>query len=124
MGKSGEFNQYAIRNLQTLFKNNEALLGKGSSAQQAAVYSKLYSGINPQDYEESFTKLQTFIDLSLDEVKIELSKVLFPVFVCLFLNMVLKNFKDEASLFFNKHKSEFVSNHKADINVLETVYDM
>ena len=29
MGKSGEFNQYAIRNLQTLFKNNEALLGKG-----------------------------------------------------------------------------------------------
>ena len=49
---------------------------------------------------------------------------MFPVFVCLFLNMVLKNFKDEASLFFNKHKSEFVSNHKADINVLETVYDM
>ncbi len=57
-------------------------------------------------------------------MKIELSKVLFPVFVCLFLNMVLKNFKEEASIFFKKHKSEFVSNHKTDINILETVYDI
>jgi hypothetical protein len=42
--------------------------------------------------------------LSLDEVKTELSKVLFPVFVCLFLNMILKSFKEEANEFFHKHK--------------------
>ena len=29
MGKSGEMEQFAIKNLQTFMKNNEALLGKG-----------------------------------------------------------------------------------------------
>jgi transcription initiation factor TFIID subunit 5 len=105
LGKSGEFSQYAIRSLQTFFKNNEAVLGKGQNAQQAAVYSKLYAGIDPSDYDESFSKLQNFIDLSLDEVKTELSKVLFPVFVCLFLNMILKNLLEPAKQFFAKHKS-------------------
>lgn len=57
MNKSGEFSQYAIRNLQAFFKNNEAILGKAQNAQQAAVYSKLYAGINASDYDESFCKL-------------------------------------------------------------------
>ena len=57
-------------------------------------------------------------------MKTELSKVLFPVFVCLFLNMILKNFKEEAASFFQKHKGQFLPSHRADISVLETVYDM
>lgn len=38
--------------------------------------------------------------------------------------MILKSFKDEASEFFHKHKGQFLPSHKADISVLETVYDM
>jgi transcription initiation factor TFIID subunit 5 len=84
----------------------------------------MYAGIHASDYDESFSKLQNFIDLSLDEVKTELSKVLFPVFVCLFLNMIMKAFNDEAKQFFQKHKGQFLPSHKADISILETVQDL
>ena len=64
-----------------------------------------------------------FIDQSLDEVKSELQKVLFPVFACLFLNMVLKKFIKEAIQFLNRHKGEFLPQHKLDVATLETITD-
>jgi len=64
----------------------------------------------PSDYTECFSKLKLFIDQSLDEVKSELVRVLFPIFVCLFLNMVKKTFMTEALEFLNTNKADFLPN--------------
>ena len=84
----------------------------------------MYKGNQPSDYTECFNKLKTFIEQSLDEVRSELDRVLFPIFVCLFLNMVLKKFLVEALEFLNTNKGEFLPHHKNDIAVLETVQDL
>ena len=115
--------QFAIKNLQTFMKNNEALLGKGQNAAQAAKYQNMYSGRDPNDYFECFAKLKNFIDQSLDEFKSELVRVLFPIFVCLYLNMILKKFFTEAQNFLNENKGEFHPHHKQEIALLETVTD-
>ena len=104
-------------------KNNESLLGSRQNAAQAAKYPNLYSGRDPQDYHECFEKVKLFIDQSLDEYKSELVRVLFPIFVCLFLNMILKKFTKEAHEFLNKHKSEFDPHYKHEVALLETVTD-
>ena len=84
----------------------------------------MYKGNAPSDYTECFSLLKRFIDQSLDEVRSELVRVLFPIFVCLFLNMVLKKFMTEALEFLNTNKGEFLPEHKNDIAALETVHDL
>lgn len=54
--------RYAIRRLQTILENNKELIGKGQNAAQAAQYQNMYSGRDPQDYSECFSKLKIFID--------------------------------------------------------------
>ena len=69
--------------------------------------------------------MQDFVDLSLDEFKQELNRVVFPVFVCLFLQMVQKKgFEQAAGEFFARYAEGFRAKHRADINVLETVHDV
>ena len=84
----------------------------------------MYKGNTPSDYTECFSKLKLFIDQSLDEVKSELVRVLFPIFVCLFLNMVKKKFMAEALDFMSANKAEFLPHHRNDIATLETVHDL
>ena len=83
----------------------------------------MYSGRQPSDYSENFNKLKKFIDQSLDENKHELVRVLFPVFVCLYLNMILKKFYAEAKTFLSENKGEFHGTHRQEIAILETVND-
>ena len=83
----------------------------------------MYSGRDPNDYIECFQKLKEFIDQSLDEFKSELVRVLFPIFMCLYLNMILKKFYSEARNFLNDNKGEFHPHHKQEIALLETVTD-
>jgi hypothetical protein len=106
---------FAIRNLQAFFKSNEEAIGLSQNAEQAAIFSNVFLGTSPLDYEESFIQLKSFVDQSLDEVKPELHRVLFPIFVQLFLNMILKKFSDEAGDFFNKYKKDFLPDQKTDI---------
>jgi hypothetical protein len=42
------------------------------------------------EFFDSFDKMRNFVDLSLDEFKHDLQKVVFPIFVCMFLNMIQK----------------------------------
>ena len=83
----------------------------------------MYSGKEASDYQECFKKLKNFIDQSLDEFKSELVRVLFPIFLCLYLNMVLKKFYAEARTFLDEHKNDFHPYHKKEIAMLETVTD-
>jgi len=69
--------------------------------------------------------MRNFVDLSLDEFKQELQRVVFPIFVCLFLNMMLrKDLQKDAISFFNASKEDFRLQHREDITLLETVQDL
>jgi hypothetical protein len=69
-----------LRNLQAIIKTSCAT-GPDSST---------IHGSRAQDFVDSFNQMRSFIDQSLDEFKQELQRVVFPIFVCLFLNMMLK----------------------------------
>jgi hypothetical protein len=43
-------------------KNNEALIGRSQNAAQAGKYQTMFSGRDPRDYSENFSKLKKFID--------------------------------------------------------------
>ena len=49
--------------------------------------------------------------------------MLFPIFVCLYLNMVLKKFYSEARAFLEENQAEFELHHKNELTLLQTVTD-
>lgn len=77
-----------MKSLQAFFKSNN--LTTNANAAETAIYSNVFKGSHASDYSESFRLMREFVDQSLDEVKGELQRVVFPIFVCLFLNMMLK----------------------------------
>jgi len=83
----------------------------------------MYTGKDPHDYNECYQKLKIFIDQSLDEFKSELVRVLFPIFVCLYLNMILKKFYAAAKVFLETNEGEFHPHHKTELTLLQTVTD-
>ena len=74
-----ETRNFAMRNLQAFVKQNVASESSGAM-----------NGTRASDYVDSYNEMRNFVDQSLDENKGELRRVLFPVFVCLFLNMMLR----------------------------------
>lgn len=68
----------------------------------------IFNGDSPSHYTESFELLKKYIDQSLDENKDDLKNIQFPIFVCLFLNMILKKYYKEAKDFFNKQSAQFL----------------
>ena len=112
-----------MKSLQAFFKSNN--LTTNANAAETAIYSNVFKGSHASDYSESFRLMREFVDQSLDEVKGELQRVVFPIFVCLFLNMMLKKqFQQDAINFFKEKKNEFGPEFQSDICLLETVYDV
>ena len=86
----------------------------------------MYSGKDASDYIDCFQKVKDFIDQSQDDSKLELVRVQFPIFVCLYLIMIRKKFFTEAHSFLDNNKGlsgEFHPHHKQEIALLETVTD-
>ncbi|KAH8888815.1 TAF5-like protein [Thozetella sp. PMI_491] len=75
----------------------------------------------PKKYAKAFNLLREYVDNSLDLYKFELRKLLWPVFVYSFLQLVKDNHSDEAKKFFNNFKSLFESVHKDDIATFATI---
>lgn len=53
---------------------------------------------NPKAYEHSYSKLSKWVDDSIDIYKLELRRILFPVFVHAFLDLVAKEQKDQGRI--------------------------
>lgn len=66
------------------------------------VLSEYQSDGDPLRYEEYYQSLQKFVEQSLDVHKHELSLVLYPVFVHLYLECVYKGYETEAERFYGK----------------------
>lgn len=81
----------------------------------------VYNGDHPDHYFESYGLLKRYIEESLDMFREELHRVLFPIFVELFLGMITHEYYTEARRFFEAEKFLFHSGHKEDLSVLEQV---
>jgi len=79
---------------------------------------------NPQVHADSFSTLLAWIDDSLDLYKAELRSVLYPLFVHLFFDLIVKNHATEAQAFMERHKAEFMQQHADDLVRLQVVTDI
>ncbi|KAL3419580.1 WD domain-containing protein [Phlyctema vagabunda] len=74
-----------------------------------------------QKYDKGFRLLSSWIDQNLDIYKFELKRLLWPIFVYSYLELVAHGFATEAGIFIREHKAEFEAVHSDEIRTFETV---
>ncbi|BDA43395.1 Transcription initiation factor TFIID subunit 5 [Coccomyxa sp. Obi] len=65
---------------------------------------------NPGHYAKSFDRLATWVDNSLDQYKMELRRILYPVFIHTILELVERGAPGEAAQLMNRYKRQFAEN--------------
>ncbi|KAH7289839.1 hypothetical protein KP509_30G020600 [Ceratopteris richardii] len=88
-------------------------------ANQILRYSKLDNV--PASYKEAYSKLRNWVHSSLDLYKHELLRILYPVFLHCFMDLVAKGFQQEARSFFQNFKDDYETLHLRDLQKLEGV---
>ncbi|KAK6459019.1 TFIID and SAGA subunit [Scheffersomyces xylosifermentans] len=73
---------------------------------------------DPDVYFTAYSMLRKWVDTSLDLYKPELSRVLYPIFIHCFFELVSKNFIPQAKKFFDKFKSDHEVLHGVELNQL------
>ncbi|KAG2731089.1 hypothetical protein G9P44_006238 [Scheffersomyces stipitis] len=73
---------------------------------------------DPDVYFTVYSMLKKWVDTSLDLYKPELSRVLYPLFIHCFFELISKNFVDSGKRFFDKFKSDHIILHGVEINQL------
>jgi transcription initiation factor TFIID subunit 5 len=74
-------------------------------------------------YTKVFGLLQNWIENSLDIYKPELKRVLWPIFVHSFLNLVGDFMPRDAEQFFSTYKELFEAEHEDDLRALQPIYE-
>ncbi|KAJ5678513.1 WD40 repeat-like protein [Penicillium maclennaniae] len=72
-------------------------------------------------FKQGFDLLKTWVEENLDLYKPELRRVLWPLFVYSFLNMITSLYTNEAKQFFEANKNMFLPEHTDDIRILEPI---
>ncbi|XP_021644951.1 transcription initiation factor TFIID subunit 5 isoform X2 [Hevea brasiliensis] len=75
----------------------------------------------PARYHEEYRKLRSWTHSSLDLYKPELLRVLYPVFVHCYMDLVAKGHIQEARTFFNSFREDHETVHSRDLQKLEGV---
>lgn len=76
---------------------------------------------SPAQYHEGYSKLRSWAHSSLDSYKHELLRVLYPVFIHCFMDLVAKGHLQEARDFFNSFREDHEMIHSRDLQKLEGV---
>jgi len=77
---------------------------------------------DPKEYAKHYEKLCEFVSGStLDNYKLELEQVLYPIFVHCFLELISKHHQQEARTFFNRFVADHEVLHKPDLCALQGV---
>lgn len=97
------------------------MVGEGGQADPTFKLMAVYNGDHPDHYFESYGLLKRYIEESLDLFREELHRVMFPIFVELYLGMITHEYYAEARRFFDSEKFLFNSGHREDLIVLEQV---
>ncbi|KAL6960507.1 Transcription initiation factor TFIID subunit 5 [Sarracenia purpurea var. burkii] len=75
----------------------------------------------PAQYHDGYSKLRSWTYSSLDLYKHELLRVLYPVFIHCFMDLVAKGHMQEARTFFNSFREDHEMMHSRDVQKLEGV---
>ncbi|KAL0425202.1 UNVERIFIED_CONTAM: Transcription initiation factor TFIID subunit [Sesamum radiatum] len=75
----------------------------------------------PAQYQEGYSKLRSWAYSSLDQYQHELVRVLYPVFIHAFMDLVAKGHIQEARAFFNSFRGDHEVGHSRDLQKLEGV---
>jgi len=73
---------------------------------------------DPEIYYRVYSMLRSWVETSLDLYKPELSRLLYPIFIHCFLELIAKNFSSQAKRFLDKFKGDHVMLHGLEINKL------
>lgn len=76
---------------------------------------------NPDVYEIAYNALRKWVDSSLDLYKPELSKILYPIFIHCYLELIYKEFTAEAKRFFDKFKVDHEVLHGEELKTMSGV---
>lgn len=77
-----------------------------------------FQGFGPEAYERGYSMLKTWVESSLDIYRPELYRVLYPIFVHCFLDLVSKKAQKEARRFFDKFSGDHQILHGTEISKL------
>ncbi|KAJ5934050.1 hypothetical protein N7466_003597 [Penicillium verhagenii] len=72
-------------------------------------------------FKQGFDLLKTWVEENLDLYKPELRRVLWPLFVYSFLNMITSFYPQDAKQFFEANKNIFLPEHTDDVRVFEPI---
>ncbi|ORY82423.1 transcription factor TFIID complex subunit Taf5 [Protomyces lactucae-debilis] len=75
----------------------------------------------PQAYDHAYKMLASWTEASLDIYKPELRKLLFPIFVHSFLDLVQKGHAQAARQYFEEAKGDHLANHGYDVRQMQAV---
>lgn len=73
---------------------------------------------DPEIYYRVYSMLRSWVDTSLDLYKPELSRLLYPIFIHCFLELIAKNFSPQAKRFLDNFKDDHIMLHGLEINKL------
>ncbi|KAI8917088.1 WD40-repeat-containing domain protein [Powellomyces hirtus] len=76
---------------------------------------------NPNAYQRSYERLRKWVEDSIDKYKMELRKVLFPIFVHAYLDLVGRGLRDQAKSFIDSFKSDHTEFYGQDVQRLSAV---
>ncbi|AEY96738.1 FAEL246Cp [Eremothecium gossypii FDAG1] len=76
--------------------------------------------VTPQHYFRAYAMLKNWVDSSLDMYKPELSRIIYPIFIYVFLTLVSKA-PVQARRFFDKYSEDYKALHGTEINKLFSV---
>ncbi|XP_071943039.1 transcription initiation factor TFIID subunit 5-like [Antedon mediterranea] len=98
-------------------QNNEA----SNNQDVSSVLSAYNNESDPTFYHEHYNNLMQFIEDSLDVQKSELSQMLYPVFVHMYLELVYNDHENQAKHFFDEYSKEQEDYHQEDLTKLSVV---
>uniref|UniRef100_A0A0D6R1S2 TFIID subunit TAF5 NTD2 domain-containing protein n=1 Tax=Araucaria cunninghamii TaxID=56994 RepID=A0A0D6R1S2_ARACU len=100
-------------------KNSSAPKTDPEIAKQILAFAELENG--PVRYKDEYNKLRSWSYNSLDVYKPELLRVLYPVFIHCFMDLVAKGHTQEARAFFQSFRENHEASHLRDLQKLESV---
>ncbi|KAJ3206042.1 Transcription initiation factor TFIID subunit 5 [Dinochytrium kinnereticum] len=111
-----------VRSLESLVKDAEGFNEEVSVPDFILFYNESEAK-NPSAYDQSYGRLRRWIEDSLDMYKIEMRRVLYPVFVHSYLDLVQRNMREQARHFFSSYKSDHVEAHGQDVSRIGSIIE-
>ncbi|KAJ5893263.1 transcription initiation factor TFIID subunit 5 [Penicillium taxi] len=104
------------------YSRTEAMLRMESSNQEmdGRPLPPLAEDARPK-FKQGFGLLKAWVEENLDLYKPELRRVLWPLFVYSYLNMITSFYPQVAAEFFETHKSMFLPEHSDDIRIFQPI---